>query len=337
MDLFRVHAFSVDPVRTLDGGNTPEGGRIDITSSLRSALQRNFMAAKFNKRARVDFDVDPETRTNNIRDQIMNYAFGNSRSADASATQLSILLSEAMDLRSKPNLFIITSLRSDDLRRVVLWIFPRDTAFRLITGEENPTLQELTDIFSQTSRLRKAASFEGRNIRTNFLHGRILDFQSGYEALDIADFWIERFLQCRFSISGEAGSRLLADAFKEAADASITMEEKEQLIAAIMAIRNSPRSRWSIREIADSFLEGNPRDVFLESTPNVETRSSTFEIDRDVFNSVLKFRIFSLDTGVFVSSPLEEVGNSVSLEGDEEKTLECRGTVLDQKVRTRHA
>ena len=164
MDLFRVHAFSVDPLRTLDGGDNPEGGKIDITSSLRSALDRNFEAAKFNKRARVDFDVDPETRTNNVRDLIMNYAFGNSRSADESANQLSILLSEAMDLRSKPNLFIITSLRRDDLRRVVLWIFPRDTAFRFITGEESPTLQEFSAVI-----LRKESSYFNLSLPLGFI------------------------------------------------------------------------------------------------------------------------------------------------------------------------
>ena len=61
MDLFRIHAFAVDPVRTLEHGGIPEGGEIDITHSLEFALTRNFEAAKFKNRAIVDFDVDPET------------------------------------------------------------------------------------------------------------------------------------------------------------------------------------------------------------------------------------------------------------------------------------
>lgn len=337
MDLFRVHAFAVDPSRTLDHESVPNGGEIGITQTLVQAFARNYAAAKFDQRAIVDFNVDPDTRTNDFRDAILRYAFEDDQVANEAASTIAIMLSEAMDLRSKPNLFVITSLREDDRRRVVLWIFPRDTAFQFTSGNGGPALQVLTDIFSQTSRLRKAAIFEGRNLRTNFLSGRVLDFQTSYKALDIADFWIVRFLQCTFGLVGEAGSRLLADALREATDESGTMTEKEQLFAAIMAIRNSPRNRWSFSEIADTYLQGPPRDAFLNAIPNEATRVSTFELDRVVIDSILRFRIFSLNTGVFVSSPLDEVGSSVSLEGDEDQFLECRGTVLDQRVRTKHA
>lgn len=337
MDLFRVHAFAVDPSRTVDHDAATQGGAIDVSNALVQAFARNYAAAKFDQRALVDFNVDPQTRTNTVRDAIVRYAFEDDQVADDAASTLALMLSEAMDLRSKPNLFVPTALREDDQRRVVLWMFPRDTAFQFSSGNGGPALEVLTDIFSQTSRLRKACKFEGRNIRTNFITGRVLDFQTGYEALDVADFWMVRFLECTFGLAGEAGSRLLADALREATEVAETMAEKEQLFAAMVAIRNSPRNRWSLSEIADTYLEGPPKEAFLNVVPNEATRVSTFEVDREVLNSTLKFRIFGLDTGVFVSSPLDEVGNSVSLEGDDNRELECRGTVVEQKVRSRHA
>ncbi len=338
MELFKVHAFAVDPSRTSDEDALAQGGAINITPAIVHALARNYSAAKFNQRAVVDFEMDIQARSNEIRDEILAYGFEEDQLADKAASVLASKLSEAMDLRSKPNLFVLTALREDDKRRVVLWMFPRDTALQFTSGNGGPTLEVLTDIFSQTSRLRKAAKFEGRNIRTNFLTGRILDFQTSYEALDIADFWRVRFLQCTFGLAGEAGTKLLADALREATDSAITTEEKEQLFAAMAAIRNSPKSRWSLSEFADTYLQGNTKQVFLDAIPTESTRVSTFDLDREVLDSVLRFRIFSLDTGVFVSSPLAEVGESVSLMGDEnERQLECRGTVLDQKVRKQHA
>jgi len=337
MELFRVHAFAVDPCRTLDEDTEPQGGAVGTTPTLVQAFARNYVAAKFDERACVDFDTDPGTRTNDVRDAVMRYAFREEHIASQAASTLASMLSEAMDLRSKPNLFVLTALRQHDKRRVVAWMFPRDTALQFITVNGAPALQVLTDIFSQTSRLRKAAKFEGRDSPSNFLSGRMLDFQASYDALDIADFWRARFLQCKFGIVGEAGTRLLADALREATDAATTIAEKEQVFAAMAAIQHSPRNRWSLAAFADVYLHGNPKTAFLESIPNESTRVSTFDLDRDILGSVLRFRIFSLDTGVFVSSPLDEVGQSVSLWGDEERRLECRGTVVDQKVRTRHA
>jgi hypothetical protein len=337
MELFRVHAFAVDPTRTAAHEDIPLGGRADITPEITQAFARNYSLASFRQRALVDFEVDPQTRTNQIRDAVMTYAFGDDEAADEASNQLATELSRAMDLRSKPNLFVITALREEEKRRVVLWMFPRDTALRFNAQAGKASLQILTDIFSQTSRLRKAAKFEGRNIRTDFLSGRILDFQTGYEALEIANFWMVKFLQCKFGLAGEAGSRLLADAFRDATDAAKTPSEKEQLFAAMVAIRNSPRTRWSLNEIADTYLQGQPKEAFLRAIPNETTRVSTFELEKEILNSVLRFRIFALHTGVFVSSPLDEVGRSVSLEGDAEKVLECKGVVVDQKVRKRHA
>ncbi|MFA5837482.1 MAG: hypothetical protein WC837_11065 [Bellilinea sp.] len=338
MDLFRVHAFTVDPSRTSEEDIPPQGGAVAITPDLQDSFALIYTAAKFDNQAVVDFDVDvnPAIRTNDVRDAIMQYAFAGDEPANRAATGIALRLAAVMDFRSKPNLFVLTALREQDKRFVILWMFPRDVAFKLTTNNGGANLEVLKDIFSQTSLFRKAAKFEGRNLRTDFLSGHIIDFQSSSDSLSIAEFWMVRFLQCKFALAGEAGSRLLADALRDAIDVAETMAEKEQLFAAIVSLRNSPRSRWSLAEIADAHLQGTIREAFLSAIPNRTSMVSTFDLNREVLDTTLKFRIFSLDTGVFVSSPFSEVGRSVSLEGDDERRLECRGTVMDQKVRTRH-
>jgi hypothetical protein len=46
--------------------------------------------------------------------------------------------------------------------------------------------------------------------------------------------------------------------------------------------------------------------------------------------------VYTLQTGVLVSSPLREIGRSVQVTDDDERRLTCEGEVIDEKVRTRH-
>jgi hypothetical protein len=179
--------------------------------------------------------------------------------------------------------------------------------------------------------------FQGQNRRTDFLTGRALDYQANVTSREVADFWIGRFLDAVFGIREDAGTRQLAKCIRIAFQAAKDSGEKEQLYAAIVAIRRSPRKRWSLKGFADTYLEGNLRDVFLESAPNEETVNSSFDFNRDIFDSALNFRVFHLESDVWVSAPFDEVGRSVVLSGEKEKRLTCEGTVIEEYVKTRHA
>jgi hypothetical protein len=120
--------------------------------------------------------------------------------AEAAAAELAARLSQAMENRSPACLFLAAGYRDSaaaPVREVTLWIFPRDDAFRFRSRAH--AIELLSDVFSRTSRLRKLALFDGRNLRTDFLEADVLDFQAGGIG-GVAEFWIERFL--------ETGSRL---------------------------------------------------------------------------------------------------------------------------------
>ena len=336
MKLIKVHAFYVNPTRTLADSVVPEGGKVEITPSLNAAILSNIKKAKFNQRISVDFDLDPDTRTNEIRDLILAYAFHDSAEADQASYKLASVLSKAMDLRSKPNLFILSLFSEGDKRQVILWMFPRDEAFRFDFGNGETTLQVLNDIFSQTSNLRKAVLFTGRNIRNHFLSGKVLDFQSGSKNLQIADFWRVDFLQCKFSIADDAGSRLLAKALRQTIDKSKTSDEKEQVFAAIIALINTPRRRWTLEQVADNFLQDRPKEIFINSIQNEETLISSFDINKDIVEMKLRYRILFLSSGVVISSPIDEIDKSVQISNDGDGYIKCKGKIIDQKIRTKY-
>src|SRR4051812_4873005 len=106
MELFRLHAYAVVPQRTVDAPTTPAGGAIAISAQLRAVMDANIAEAKFDLQPLVDFGVDTDTRTNETRDAVMAFAFGEPASAKGAAVNLADRLSRAMDHRSTPCLFI---------------------------------------------------------------------------------------------------------------------------------------------------------------------------------------------------------------------------------------
>ena len=339
MDLFRLYAYAISPRRGASGAYEAEGGAVTINDELRRVIDENLASAAFDSRTRVDFDVETASRTNQVRDLVVSHAFGEPAQARAAAAALASRLSSAMDLRSTPCLFISAAFREDDHRTVTLWTFPRDEAFRLRQRSSGPLIQILTDIFSKTSRLRKAAQFAGRNLRSHFLSGRVLDFQANHASKDVADFWITRFLECRFGLAGEAGTRLLARTVRKAYDTCKDADDQEQLYAAVMAMRRSPHKRLSLEDFADRYLtkDGSAYKAFIGAIPNRESSSAVFDFQTETFDRTLHFRVFQLNTGVFVTSPLTEIGGSVQITGGIEKHLSCKGDIVEEHLRTRHA
>ncbi len=268
MELFRVHAYSVSPQRRAELSTEPEGGAVTISAELRRVITENLESSELEKKTVVDFQVDPTTRTNSTRDCILQYAFGELSAARAAALSLAKRLTAAMDMRSTSCLFVPTAFRDDDRRTVTLWTFPRDEAFRLHHGRRGPSIEVLTDVFSQTSRLRKTAYFQGQQLRNEFLSGRVLDFQANHASRDVADFWISRFLECWFGIAGDAGTRLLARTVRKAYEECDNLEDKETLYTAVMAMRHSPHQRSSLQEFADRYLSGQAHDIFINAVPN---------------------------------------------------------------------
>jgi len=338
MELFRLHAYSVVPQRTIDDAEAPVGGAVIVNAELRSVMDANMAGARFDQQPLVDFDADTGTRTNETRDAIMTFAFGEPATAKAAAMGLADRLSLAMDRRSTPCLFVPVVLRQEASCRVILWIFPREDAFQLREAAGAPTIEVLTDVFSQKSKHRKAAQFEGRNLKTGFLQGRVLDHQANAVSRDFADFWVGRFLECVLSMKDDAGTRLLAKTVRQTYDVLETSQEREQMHSAVVAIRHSPQRRVSLYTFAERYLDGEPKAAFVKNVKHAHALNSPFNFDRDIFDETLQFRVFELERGIFVSSPLPEIGESVKISGaGENRRLTCQGRIVDEKLRTRHA
>jgi hypothetical protein len=326
--LRHIYAFRIVPGVAATGS-----GEMVINAKLCSSLDSAYAVAKLDSAMPINLSVDNTTRTSQTRDHLLSIGFNTKAPAAVTATQMATRLALAMDQRSKPCLFVIT-VRGDAKgtdRQIVLWTFPQEEVFQFSSN-----LDVLNDVFSRSSFLRKAAVFEGKNNRAGFLAGRVLDFQLKGSHKVIADYWMGTFLEAQPQMSSSEGSRILGSVLRAAYDKVENDGARDQLIAAVVAVRSGPRTSWSIDQVIDSYLGDVAAEAVRVAAPSPAVRSGIFDVDRDSFMERLRFRAFDLEGGVRVIAPVEAVGQQVKVSDDDGgRQLSVEGHVEDERLRAR--
>lgn len=338
MNLVRIHAYQLSPRRTAETPSAVVGGKFPISTAIRNSLDDLFVKSGLATQAEVDFRLGDGATigTHPVRQLLLNFSFGGATTAATASQQLSEKLADSMDYRSPPALLMMTCLENGRQRRTIMWAFPQETGFQFRSNTAGARIRLLKDIFSHSSRLRKAALFEGRNRRSGFVSGRIIDHQALGLSGAGADYWIDKFLECQFALSGVMGTRRLAGYLRAAHDSLSNQTDKDQVFSAILAIRTSPTRNWTYQRVASRFLAGDAQAEFLGRIP-VRERALAFSFDRDEFEKRLNFRVFETQNGIYISAPFGTVGTTVRLIGQNQRRVQVDDVVVDEKVRSRHA
>ena len=266
--LVRIHAYQLSPRRTATTPAAVVGGKFPISAAIRNSLDDLFVKSGLASQAEVDFRPGTGTTigTHPVRQLLLRFSFGGASTAATASQQLSEKLADSMDYRSPPALLMMTCLKNGNHRRTIMWAFPQESGFQFRSDTAGARIRLLKDIFSHSSRLRKAALFEGRNRRSGFVPGRIIDHQA-LAGRRGADYWVDKFLECQFALSGVMGTRRLAGYMRAAHDALTSQADKDQVFSTILAIRTSPTKNWTYQRVATRFLAGAAQREFLSRIP----------------------------------------------------------------------
>lgn len=333
-----LFAYEVEPQQP-----APQGGKVRANRALEDVLNSAYDRSPIAKAPAVTLRIDlaSTARSHPIRDAAMTVAFGTPPAGLTAAAGLAARLAGATDQRSKPSLLLVSAHEvpggpAGD-RRVLLWTFPREEVFRLDVGAS--TRLSLDAAFNRESNLRKAAVLTGGNGRGDFLSAAVLDLQSGSADRAVADLWIVKFLDATMQMSKGEGTRLLARALRTAHDRlGGNVDAQAQIHAAITGLRSSGRTRWSLNDVATTYLGPSAAAPF-RAAARPEELTALFDMDTDAFDKLVQFRVFRLDNGVFVSAPFSEIGTDalqIAAKGDG-RELVARGLIEEEKVRTRGA
>ncbi len=338
MKLVRIHAYQLAPRRTATAPAAVVGGKFPISTAIRSSLDNLFAQSGLAAEAQVDFRPASGTTigAHTVRRLILRFSFGGASTAANASRLLSEKLADSMDYRSPSTLLMMTCLKNGSQRRTIMWAFPQESGFQFRSDTTGARIRLLQDIFSHSSRLRKAALFEGRNRRSAFVSGRIIDHQAVGSSGAGADYWIDKFLECQFSLSGVMGTRRLAGYLRAAHDSLDSQADKDQVFSTILAVRTSPTKNWTYQRVANRFLTGAAQGEFLSRIP-AHQRTLAFSFDRDEFEKRLNFRVFQTERGIYISAPFGTVGTTVKLTGQAQRRVQVDDVVVDEKVRARYA
>jgi len=328
--LQRAYASHIHPGKAADPPLVPDCYPLKLESQFQDVVAHATSSAAKLSMTTVVFRMD-DSRTHVVRELLLKLAFGQTRSPLTAMTELASRLCVFTDNRMGSSLMLTTVEESGARRRVTMYTFPEQDTLTLRTLSDEAILERLRT-FVMRSALRKVARFEGKNIDSHFIQGEVADPLIGKDARSAADYWLDAFLDAEFSINDQKGTRLVAAALKSAFKLA-SAEEKQAVMEAAIALMADRRQAWSLEKVADKLVPEGLREAFLVVAPNQETARSQFYLDKDLLRQQINYRVFQLDTGVWVSAPFSEVGETVKLTGGGSKrTLTCRGVVIGEKV-----
>jgi hypothetical protein len=331
--LQRGYASIIYPSKRAVEPEAPRTYALKTDTAFRQALSVATEIATRRPMSSILLSMD-DNREHPVRDSMLKLAFGQTRTPLSAMGELASRLAMSTDKRTRPALFVVTIDEDRDASRVSMYVFPEESTYALKSSAQEPTeaVLEHLNSFVLESRLRKVARFEGKNIKTHFISGEVVDLQIGSGPRSVADYWVADFLQAEFAINDHKGTTLVAQALK-AAFQKADPRGKQKVMEAAIALMASGRRAWSIRRIADEFIPADLSNAFCSVAPNVETLGDKFMLNKDLLRDRINYRVFQLETGVWVSSPFSEVGRTVKVEDDgRRRTLTARGVIKEEKV-----
>ncbi|MCA9042763.1 MAG: hypothetical protein KDA69_00500 [Planctomycetaceae bacterium] len=333
MKLFRIHAYEVIPQRLMGTATVPAGGAFNAPVHFRTSLEKYLAKAQLSQQPPVSFcPTIPDGATqavNDVRSQILDYAFGAPATAKAAATSLATRLSRSMDDRSASCLLVLSAYRDTDQRRFVGWAFPKDEPYAFSARNERATIQVIENAFTRSAHYRKAVLFQGKRQDDHFWDGNVIDKQA-----TIAEYWVKSFLQCDYLINSKTGTQLLARILRKTHEDLDARADKDQITAAVLSVRGSQRRRWSVRRFANEYLTGTAKSTFLSNAPPAAV-TTEFVLDKPELEVRVNLRVFRLEDDVIVMAPFESINQSVRITGLQQRRLRCEGNVVEEKVRSK--
>ena len=326
--IIRATAFEVAP-RQVEGFG---GGLVEHVDQLADGLERADELAAVDRGVAVTLRFD-QSRKSQVRELLRNIAFDKPSAALDSAEALAKRLGESMGNRSDASLQVVSVHQLPGGDRLVVWLFPREPVIQR-TGNR----VDVNDAFSLSSKLRKAAYFDGaKDEKTGFMNGRIVDFQLTSSDKTVTEFWVRRFLDASIQMTSKAGTKLIAKVLKDANERlSDDLDEQLKLHTAIGVLRNRGRP-MSIEEVSKHLLTAGPaRDAVLAALKNDDERNAVFTLDTTLFDALIQFCVYRLKNGLVVSAPFHDSSDDLRIESTEHgQRLTTSGFVESEKLGTR--
>lgn len=273
-----------------------------------------------------------QNQSNPIRSILLDFLTATSLSGKEDCfRKLAMRMYDVTDERNGMGLFVLIEGKKGAETRLMLSRFKGAQGLH----SEGDVLKYLSQVFTKQNNHYKLAVFQDIPSKKSFWKGYAIDRQtaaSSYKPFSF--FWIEDFLQAETAITDSQGTSQLSKILKNVLRDTSDLNEKEQIISAVINLKSKPSGRISMKSFTDKYLSEELQSRFKNETNNDEFYSSEFGIDKDVLQKELGNTVLILEDGVTAFIPSFSYNKHVTELDTEkgEKKIKIEGILRDKKM-----
>jgi hypothetical protein len=336
MKLSKILSYLVPVGKGQEKPEEVSGTEIPPTGSLSSMLAAAFEKSEAECKVPIRFLTDG-SQQNEVRDEIRELL---KHPTLSNGQRLAERLRRVSTGKSGLGLLFLMMGHEGEQRKVVLSRFPADQGVLAERKKGSLQVDFVERIFMKNAKAYKAAIYKGRAIDTGFWKGHVVDRQISAAQDQVAHYWIQEFLGSDFMTTSKAGSKRLAVAFKDASKTVESIQEKQEILAAIALTRNFYGRTVSIRDLSTRLNLSLPVRAAIEAqVPNAALLTDTFVLDSEEFQQHAAYASVELDQGAMLTAPADRFDQCFSREKldtlVERYRFTTEGRIVDERLRGR--
>jgi len=336
MELSAIHSFLIRPGKNLENPHEINGTSVPMSGLLYNMLKKVFDKAEEECQHNIAFIPDEdEKQTNECRDSFLAYI----KECDLPrGRQVAKRLQAVTTNRSGLGLMFLMTGHQKGENKIVVSRFPADSGILAEEKEKELSVEFLERIFMKSATSYKAAVYSGKSYAKDFWKGQAVDKQINSADSYISDYWIRDFLRSDFLTPGEAGTRRLAIAVREAMNHSDDPEVKKDITALHRLAAGMPKKVVSAKGLLDQFqVPEETQEQIKERFPRAKLFEENFQFVPAEFLKHVALRTVELDNGGLLTATtarFDEVFTSEVVNKSEGIVkFSTQGKVIDQRFR----
>jgi hypothetical protein len=336
MEIASIHSFLVHPGKHDENPHDINGASVPMSGLLFDMLKRVFDKAEEECQHNIAFlPGDDGKQINECRDGLLAYI----KSCDLThGREIAKRLQSVTTHRSRLGLLFLMTGQNKGETKIVLSRFPADSGILAEEKEKGLTVEFLERIFMKSATSYKAAVYSGRSVAKDFWRGQAVDKQINSSESYISDYWIKDFLRSDFLTPGEAGTRRLAIAVRDAMNRSTDTHVKEDIAALHHLMAGMPKRVVNAKGILDQFhVSPATQEEIKKHFPRAKLFDENFQFVPTEFLKHVSLQTVELDNGGLLTAATERFNDIFKRESvdasDDIVRFSTQGKIVDQRFR----
>ena len=336
MPLQDIYSFLVHPAKGIEEPPLISGVLVPKSGKLLEMLDRLYKRAEIECTIDILFSPDATGKQKNpCRDVLLAHL---QQPSMAKARAIAERLQGVTTNRSGLGLLFVLRGKEAKTHRLVISRFPADQGIIAQENAQKLDISFLENVFMKNTHAYKSASFRGASLAGDFWTGKVVDKQVDRPS-EISRYWIQDFLASELRLSPAAGSKRLANAFKDAIRDAGRLEVRTELVAASLLVPGLNGKSMSPAKLAAVYgLSDESQAALKDALPRHEAFEEKFLMDSAEFRLNVAYRSVELDNGATLTAENDRfdqvfVQETLKVAEGTARRYVTEGSIVDQRLR----